>query len=374
LDSTHYEICIVGAGIVGLSTAYFLAKSGLKVVVLDKDSIGSHASGFAYGGLSPLGEAGDPETILPVFDLAQLGMKKHLEFSSDIPELSGIDYHFRFRPAIDLVFNDEELTEAKQQIKWRQQVENYKVEFIDRKSALEIVPNLNHELIGATYTEGVCDVEPYKLVLALTQSCEKLGVEILNKEITGIQIENHLATSVSTKHEKIYFEQLVLCMGPWSGNISNWLGVNVPIRPLKGQILRLKSESVQLNASVGYLHNYAVTKPDGLIWAGTTEEDIGFQDSPTPYGRNSVLESLTHMIHGLDEAELVYHTACLRPLSKDGKVILGPAPQTENVFLGTGAGRKGILLGPGIAKITADLVMNKQPEIDISAFSVTRFL
>ena len=162
-------------------------------------------------------------------------------------------------------------------------------------------------------------------------------------------------------------------MGPWSGNISNWLGVNVPIRPLKGQILRLKSESVQLNASVGYLHNYAVTKPDGLIWAGTTEEDIGFQDSPTPYGRNSVLESLTHMIHGLDEAELVYHTACLRPLSKDGKVILGPAPQTENVFLGTGAGRKGILLGPGIAKITADLVMNKQPEIDISAFSVARF-
>ena len=79
------------------------------------------------------------------------------------------------------------------------------------------------------------------------------------------------------------------------------------------------------------------------------------------------------MIQGLDEAELVYHTACLRPLSKDGKVILGPAPQTENVFLGTGAGRKGILLGPGIAKITADLVMNKQPEIDISAFSVARF-
>ena len=164
MNSTHYEICIIGGGIVGLSTAYFLAKSGLKVAVLEKDSIGSHASGFAYGGLSPLGEAGDPETILPVFDLAQLGMKKHLEFSSDIPELSGIDYHFRFRPAIDLVFNDEELTEAKQQIKWRQQVENYKVEFIDRKSALEIVPNLNHELIGATYTEGVCDVEPYKLV------------------------------------------------------------------------------------------------------------------------------------------------------------------------------------------------------------------
>ena len=106
MDSTHYEICIVGAGIVGLSTAYFLAKSGLKVVVLDKDSIGSHASGFAYGGLSPLGEAGDPETILPVFDLAQLGMKKHLEFSSDIPELSGIDYHFRFRPAIDLYFSE----------------------------------------------------------------------------------------------------------------------------------------------------------------------------------------------------------------------------------------------------------------------------
>ena len=59
MNSTHYEICIIGGGIVGLSTAYFLAKSGLKVAVLEKDSIGSHASGFAYGGLSPLGEAGE---------------------------------------------------------------------------------------------------------------------------------------------------------------------------------------------------------------------------------------------------------------------------------------------------------------------------
>lgn len=373
MKSTHYEICIIGGGIVGLSTAYFLAKSGLKVAVLEKDSIGSHASGFAYGGLSPLGEAGDPETILPVFDLAQLGMKKHHEFSLELPDLSGVDYHHRFRPAIDLVFNDDEFKESQQHMKWRQQVDSYKVEWVDTKTALEIVPHLNPEIIGAIYTEGVCDVEPYRLILALTQSCEKLGVEILNKEITGIEIENHSAKSVSTHQDKIYFDQLVLCMGPWSGNVSDWLGINVPIRPLKGQILRLKSQSVELNSSVGYLHNYAVTKPDGLIWAGTTEEDIGFQDSPTPYGRNSVLESLTHMIQGLDDAELVYHTACLRPLSQDGKVILGPAPQIDNIFLGTGAGRKGILLGPGMAKITADLVMEKEPEIDISAFNVARF-
>tara|TARA_Y100001970_G_scaffold200313_1_gene243615 strand:- start:247 stop:1371 length:1125 start_codon:yes stop_codon:yes gene_type:complete len=373
MKSNHYEICIIGGGIVGLSTAYFLAKSGLKVAVLEKDSIGSHASGFAYGGLSPLGEAGDPETVLPVFDLAQLGMKKHHEFSSELPDLSGVDYHHRFRPSMDLVFKDEELKEAQKNLKWRQQVDNYTVEWVDQKTAIEIVPHLNPEIIGAIYMEGVADVEPYRLVLALTQSCEKLGVQVLNKEVTGIQIENHLAKSISTHQDKIYFDKLIVCMGPWSGNVSDWLGINVPIRPLKGQILRLKSESVELKSNVGYLHNYAVTKPDGLIWAGTTEEDIGFQDSPTPYGQNSVLESLTHMIQGLGDAELVYHTACLRPLSKDGKVILGPVPQIDNVFLGTGAGRKGILLGPGMAKITADIVMDKQPEIDISTFSVTRF-
>ena len=85
------NVCVVGGGIVGLSSAYFLAKTGHSVTVIERDSIGSHASGFAYGSLSPLGEAGQAEDILPELEIARMGMDIHTQFSRELFESTGIN-------------------------------------------------------------------------------------------------------------------------------------------------------------------------------------------------------------------------------------------------------------------------------------------
>ncbi|MEC7884776.1 MAG: FAD-dependent oxidoreductase, partial [Chloroflexota bacterium] len=89
----HPDVCIVGGGIVGLSSAYFLAQNGLSVTILERDSVGSHASGFAYGSLSPLGEAGLVEDILPELTLAREAMSIHTEWAKSLPPRRSKQYH-----------------------------------------------------------------------------------------------------------------------------------------------------------------------------------------------------------------------------------------------------------------------------------------
>ncbi|MCS5661094.1 MAG: FAD-binding oxidoreductase, partial [Dehalococcoidia bacterium] len=220
---------------------------------------------------------------------------------------------------------------------------------------------------------GVADVDPYRLVLALTQACEAMGVIIQHGDVNGLNKADGRIARIKTTRGELSCNTLVIALGPWTGDASRWLGLPIPIRPLKGQIVRLNSPLTPVPCSVGWEGNYACTKPDGLLWAGTTEEDAGFDESPTSKGRDEILISLRKMIPRLDEAELVQQTACLRPLSKDGRIILGRIPKRENVLIATGTGRKGILLGPAMGKLVSELVTDGYTETNIEPFRVNRF-
>jgi len=367
------DVCIVGGGIVGLSSAYFLANQGSSVTLVEKDSIGSHASGFAYGSLSPLGEAGLEKEILPEIQLAHLGMKIHSEFASDLLRLTGIDIQYRTRPSIDLAFSDEECYSGMKQAQWKTLEEGYTVNWISGNMARELVPSLSPKVSGAVYTEGVADVDPYRLTLALAQACEHLGVLIRHGEVIGLKTSGTVLEGVRTTSGIINCKQVVLAAGPWIGLCSEWLGIKIPISPLKGQILRLDSPDTPINCSVGWRGNYACTKLDGLIWAGTTEESVGFDDTVTNSGRDQIIGNILEMLPELDKARVVQQTACLRPVSADNKIILGDIPNVTGAYIATGTGRKGILLGPAMGKLISTLVIDKKCPIDIKDFSLRRF-
>ena len=126
--------------------------------------------------------------------------------------------------------------------------------------------------------------------------------------------------------------------------------------PLKGQILRLRSENEALKLAVNYSHSYLATKSDGLIWAGTTEEESGFDENTTVAARDSIMEDFLTMVPSMREAELVQQTACLRPLSADGMPIVDKVSGWDNLYVATGAGRKGILWSTGMAHVLFDLI------------------
>ena len=159
------------------------------------------------------------------------------------------------------------------------------------------------------------------------------------------------------------------------GEASQWSRFNIPIKPLKGQILRLQLSEDPMRASLNYSGSYAASKPDGLIWAGTTEEEAGYDEELTAAGRDKVMGDLLKMAPSLSEAELVQQTACLRPLSVDGIPIVGSVPGWQNLYLATGGGRKGILWSTGMCEGLSDLILEGTSSVPgLAALSPTRFV
>lgn len=365
------DVVIVGGGIAGLTTAYDLAKAGVPSVVVERDAIGSHASGFAYGGLSPLSGLGIPG---PQAEIAQDGMRLHRELCKSLVEETGIDVDFRVRPSLALAFTEADVKRLQAALPWQERQPGYAARWLDAAEARRVEPRISDETLGATLIEGTAGVEPYRLVLALSQAAERLGVTVRHGRAVGLRREGPRVTGVTLERETIACSTVVLAVGPWSAEVSAWIDLPIDVRPLKGQILRLQAPGPPVDCSVGWGHNYATTKTDGLLWAGTTEEEAGFDEESTITARDEIGAALVRMLPAMADAQVAQQTACLRPLASDGLLVLGRVPGLEHVYVATGGGRKGILYGPAMGRAIADLVLDREPRVALEAFAPGRFV
>ena len=364
------DVVIVGGGIAGLSTAYYLAKSGVRSIVVERDAIGSHASGFAYGGLSALSGFGIPG---PLAEIAQDGMRLHRELSSGLLEETGIDVDFRVRSSLALAFTEADVRRLRGALPWQQRQPGYAVRWLDIAEARRVEPRISSETLGATLIEGGGAVEPYRLVLALTRAAERLGVVVRHGRAIGLRRDGQRIIGVVLERAMLSCATAVLALGPWSAEASDWIGVPIDVRPVKGQILRLQAAGPPVECSVGWGHNYATTKTDGLLWAGTTEEEAGFDEESTHAARDEIGAALVKMLPAMADAQVVYQTACLRPVASDGLLVLGRVPGLDHVYVATGGARKGILYGPAVGHAIADLVLGRDTRVALDAFVPGRF-
>jgi glycine oxidase len=370
MTQTSPDVVIVGGGIAGMTTAYYLAKAGVTSVVIERDAIGSHASGFAYGGLSPVSGFGIPG---PLAEIAQDGMRLHRELAKSLLEATGIDVDFRMRASLALAFTEADVRRLQAAMPWQQKQPGYTVRWLGIDDARQVEPRISDETIGATLTEGGGAVEPYRLVLALTRAAENLGVTIRHGRMIGLRRDGGRVTGVVLEREVLSCATAVLALGPWSAEASDWIGVPIDVRPLKGQILRLQAPGPPIECSVGWGHNYATTKTDGLLWAGTTEEEAGFDEESTVAARDEIGDALVKMLPAMADAQVAQQTACLRPVASDGLLVLGGVPGLDHVYVATGGARKGILYGPAMGHAIADLVLGRHTRIALDAFAPGRF-
>ncbi len=326
------DVVIIGAGIVGCATAYYLASEGAQVTIVERDSVGSHASGYALGGLNPLSGIGIPEPLGP---LALEGLRLILSLVPQLREETGID------PEL--------------QSQWRNTGE-----------LLAMEPRLSPQVLGGVVTQGVGLLDPYKLCLAMLEAAIKKGATLRHGNVRGLKHRGDRIDAVRLSREEVSCRAVVMAMGPWAAEAAPWTGVELPVRPLKGQILRLRMAGPPFSY-ISSPDSYVVTKPDGLVWVGTTEEEAGFDEAPSPEARQEIMSNVVRAFPSLKEAEVVLHTACLRPVAADGLPILGSVPGKEGAVVATGAGRKGILLGPIMGRIAADLATKGSTKHDIAA-------
>jgi len=353
LTTGSRDVVIVGGGIVACLSGYLLGRRGYKVTILEADSLGSHASGFAFGGLDPLTGIGLPE---PLLDFSLWCFGRHRSLARELHEATGIDVGFELRDRLNLAFNNEETKVLKDQIEWMKDVGGFTVEWVNNAEARRLEPQVSGEITGALYQRSPGALEPYRFILAAMRAAERYGVEMLQRRAIGLISDGDRVTGVTLESGTIDAGIVVLAMGPWTGLASEWCGVDIPVTPLKGQILRLRTLHDPLKMAVNYAHSYVATKSDGLIWAGTTEEETGFDDSLNSAARDSIMADFLKMIPGMTDAELLQQTACLRPLSADGLPIVDKVTGWENLYVSTGAGRKGILWSTGMAHALFEMI------------------
>ena len=348
------DVVVIGAGIIGSMSSYLMSKRGLKVTMLEADAPGAHASGLAFGGLDPLHGMGLPEPLLD-FSLHCFG--RHQDMAQELQAATGIDYHFQTRDRLYLAFDEDDAKQYDAHLSWMKDVSMFGVSWVDGHAARRLEPKVNPACVGALYQQGAASVDAYNLTLAAARAAQNQGAELVTQRATGIEQHGGQVKAVTYEGGKIEAGAVVIAMGPWSQIVADWCGIELPVQPLKGQILRLRHGGPAFDVALNYRGNYVDTKPDGLVWTGSTEEEeAGFDADPSSAARDIIWRNAAQMAPELAGAQLVKQTACLRPVTPDGIPIVDRLPGWENLYVATGAGRKGILWSTGMCDIIANMV------------------
>ncbi len=370
-------VVIIGGGIVGAATAYFLARRGIASTVVERDRVAAHASGFSYAALGTFDEEGMDGAH---FDVASEGMRLHRELAEALPDETGTPTDFRDRPQLWLAFTDEELAEARNPTGWAARKRKWEVEdqhqvvrIVDADEARRIEPRITPSAIGAVYTEGTADVNAHRMTVALATAATRRGAQVRTGTVVDVERSGGRVTGVLLENGRIDCGAVVVAMGPWSASASDWLGVPVRMSPWKGQILRLRLPGPPIECSVAGYDHFASTKPDGLTWVGPTFEDAGIDETTTPEGFEEIMSEVVRIVPSLAEGELALHTACVRPLSADRRLILGRVPGLEGAYVATGGGRLGFMMGPAMGSLTAELIATGSTSTPLDEFDPGRF-
>ena len=305
------EVLIVGGGILGCATAYFLAKEGIKSTILERESVACCASGFAAGLLNPLHGTGIPG---PVEGLAWQGFQIHRDMIGELKQESGVDPHFSELPCMWTLFDQREEGYCTELFEVAQRFDGFPARWLDGHEVRSVEPRIADGVVKGLYMEGIYQVDPYTYTLALAQAAEKLGTTMRNGTVKGLKSSNGRVTGVITETGEIDCGTLVLAMGPWTAQAGEWLGTSIPVEPLKGQILRLQADVEPLATAIYRVGGgYIASKPDGLIWAGTTEERVGYDSNPTSEAREYIMNLALDILPFLEGAHEIFSTGSELP-------------------------------------------------------------
>ncbi|PKB71002.1 MAG: hypothetical protein BZY87_07895 [SAR202 cluster bacterium Io17-Chloro-G6] len=364
------DVVIIGGGAAGCAVAYYLAQSGVKSTIIEREGVGNQASGYAAGGLNPLTGIGIPG---PLGAFAWECFQLHTGLYDTLKEQSGIDYQHRTVAKIDLAILEPEVAGLMATAELFHGVDGFNASWMEPEEITKLEPRISPGILGGLYAYGNDAVDSHSLTEAFSVAAGKMGATVRAGNVQSLEGKGGMVDRVILEDGEISCGQVVMAMGPWSRRAEAWLGVYIPVDPLKGEIIRLEKNGEPFKHDISGGGGAIYPKPDGLNWCGTTEDWKGFDREPSDQVAREIRQRVVRLVPDLVDAKIVKQTACLRPVTPDWLPVLGRAPGWENVYLATGAGKKGILLAPGIGKAIADLMTSGETALSIQGYSPERF-
>jgi len=364
------ELLIVGGGVVGLSLAWELARRGVRSLVLDQGEIGRGASWAGAGLVPPPHRA--PDLNDPTCMLRARSAALYPEWSARLREETGIDNGFRVSGGLDVALSPREEPALQSMTgRWRKQGIRYEV--VDDVRAAELEPALTRTFCRAYYLPERAQIRNPWHLRALQAGCRQLGVTFQPCQgVLGLIVEKGRVTGVRTANETILADSVTITAGAWSEQLLAPLGVAMPTRPIKGQMLLLDPGRKLLGRIIEHEKCYLVPRDEGLVLAGATEEFVGFDVALTEQARGYLWDEAVSMVPGLASARIVNHWCGFRPGSRDSRPYLGAVPGYQGLYVATGHQRAGLSLSPATAECMADLLTGQPPRISIEGYRLDR--
>ena len=412
------EVVIVGGGIIGLCSAYYLRKNGAKVTILEKgefaDACSKGNQGWVCPALhSPVPEPGlvgtsiktffkkdNPLYIKPsaaprlsgwlmqfmkycnekAFKAAEQALNS-LSRSTfelyDALEADGLNFEM-YRDGMLFVFLNESALQQNAQ-KFHAHSKEYGHEapiILSGAEVRELEPGISDAVVGGILLENQRHIRPESFAEALTEKLESIGVDLKpNTEVTEIERQGNEVIAVKSRTERFEVGSLLLATGAWSGYLAKKLGYPIPLEAGKGYSITLSNPNINFNHPLYLGDSKAGMSPfDHSLRIGGTMELSGINSNLDKNRILGVRNAVSKYVKIELKAEIEEEWTGMRPMTPDGLPVLGQIPNLKNTYIATGHGMVGVAMSPVTGKVMADLICSGETDIDLHPFDPNRFV
>lgn len=414
------KVTILGAGVIGVTTAYYLAKSGHEVTVIDRqpgpalETSFANAGEVSFGYCSPWAAPGIPQKALkwlfmehaplilrPKVDMAMLSwmvkmlsnctaeryainksrMLRLADYSrlalSDLRTETGIAYDERMQGTLQLFRTQAQLDASAKDVK-ALAADGIPFEVLDKDACIRVEPALaasRHKIVGGLLTPKDETGDCFKFTNALAAKAASMGVVFeYGRSILAIQSEGGKITGVSTDKGVVKADAYVVALGSYSPILLKPLGIKLPVYPVKGYSLTIPivdaSKSPE-STVMDETYKIAITRLGDRIRVGGMAEISGYTNDLGEARRRTLEHSVTDLFPGGDMSKANFWSG-LRPMTPDGTPVIG-ATKLSNLYINSGHGTLGWTMSCGSARMLSDVISGKKPEIETADLALSRY-
>ncbi|HTD87634.1 MAG TPA: FAD-dependent oxidoreductase [Candidatus Binatia bacterium] len=413
------RVLIIGGGVIGLCTAYYCARRGFEVTVVERNAAQRDGCSFGNAGMVvpshfvPLAAPGmvklafkwmwNPASPLYVkprleADLFSWGIKfmraanaAHVRRAAPLLRDLSLASRTYFEEFAALPYTDFGLVKKgllmlcqtnhalDEEAKLAAQANALGVpaQVLDAKHTAALDPNIRMDIAGAVYFPMDCHLTTKRFMAALEEHCGKLGVRFVwSAEVRRLAARGKLVAALKTEQGEFDFDELVMCGGSWSPCLARTLGLKIPMQAGKGYSLTLpKPRQLPEICSICTEARVAVTPMDGALRVGGTMEIAGLNEDINPVRVRGVIDSFCNYFPEFRPSDFdgVQPWRGLRPCSPDGLPYIGRTSKFTNLSVASGHGMMGLSLAPITGKLMGDILSGEKPAWDISMLSPDRY-